>query len=110
MSGKETLITFSEGKLELPKEVQEEEHLIDGMRLRLVSATPSELRLESAGEPPQAGARWLGNRWWIPNEASRSLEGLLSGHPEHDTTRVRAEERAWELEHDERKLGAVSKP
>jgi hypothetical protein len=34
---------------------------------------------------------------------------MLSDHPEHDTSKARAEERAWELEHDERKFGPFSK-
>ena len=46
---------------------------------------------------------------WVPNDDWRSLQGILSGHPDHDTTKARAEERAWELEHDERKFGPFPK-
>ncbi len=49
--------------------------------------------------------RELPERTWPPNEEWRSLRGILSGHPEHDTTKARAAERAWELEQDERKFG-----
>jgi hypothetical protein len=46
---------------------------------------------------------------WEPNEDWRSARGMLSDHPEHDTSKARAEERAWELEHDERKFGPFRK-
>ena len=80
------LITFSDGKLELPKEVQEELHLTDGAQLRLTLLSSTGMRLEK--EEPEAK--------WVPNETWRSLRGILSGHPDHDTSKVRAEERAWE--------------
>jgi hypothetical protein len=38
------------------------------------------------------------------------MQGMLSDHPEHDTTKMKAAERAWELEHDARKFGSTRKP
>jgi len=43
---------------------------------------------------------------WEPNDRWRKLRGILSGHPEHDTTAARNADREWELEHDRRKFGA----
>ena len=109
---RDAVLTFSDGKLEVPKEVQEEMHLMEGTRLRLVSASDREMHVVREDKPETVDGRepfWLGNRWYVPNDDWRSLEGILSGHPEHDTTKARAAERAWELEHDERKFGPFPK-
>ena len=108
----ETVLTFSGGKLALPEEVQRQMHLVEGARLRLVSASPGELRVEPDEKPPSVDGKepiWLGNRWWIPNDTWRTMQGMLSGHPDHDTSKVRHEERLWEAEHDERKFGPFPK-
>ena len=105
-------ITFSDGKLTLPREVQREMHLVEGARLRVVSASPGKLRVEPADKPEPVNGEepiWLGNRWWIPNDDWRAMQGMLSGHPDHDTSKARHEEREWELEHDERKFGPFPK-
>ncbi len=44
---------------------------------------------------------------WTPNDEWQKLRGILSDHPEHDTTKMKADERAWEQEHDERKFGPL---
>jgi len=41
---------------------------------------------------------------WVPNDEWRKLEGILSDHPEHDTTEMKRREREFELEHDARKF------
>jgi hypothetical protein len=102
----ETLVIFSDGKLELPKIVQQEMQLTEGARLRLVSASPRELHLEPLTESQVKGSIWLGNRWWIDNDDWRSLRGILSDGP--DLNHARAEDRARELEHDERKFSPLS--
>jgi bifunctional DNA-binding transcriptional regulator/antitoxin component of YhaV-PrlF toxin-antitoxin module len=89
----EAIVTFSNGKLEVPVEVQEAMHLTEGTKLRLVRTATNRLILEPAPLPSVG-----------PSEGWRSLRGVLSDHPEHDTSKARAEERAWELEHDERKF------
>ncbi len=45
---------------------------------------------------------------WVPNQDWRKLEGILSDHPEHDTSEMKAAERAFEEEHDARKFGRPS--
>ena len=63
---------------------------------------------EPAEKPEgQPNAMWLGNRWWIPNEEWRTLEGVLADS-KLDTSEEKAKERAWELEHDARKFGHIS--
>jgi bifunctional DNA-binding transcriptional regulator/antitoxin component of YhaV-PrlF toxin-antitoxin module len=89
----QVILTFSDGKLEIPVEVQEQMQLKDGAKLRLILTGKDRIVLE----PAEASADPMGD--W------RSLRGILSDHPEHDTGKARAEERAWELEHDERKFG-----
>jgi hypothetical protein len=65
----------------------------------------------------QAVRKWLGrgNRPrelpplnWVPNEEWRKGRGILSDHPEHDTTEMKARNRAEEEEHDARKFGSPS--
>lgn len=105
----QTMLTFSDGKLEIPVEVQEQMQLKEGARLRLVSASPSTLLLEVRAQVAEGDPESWTNRTWVPNDDWRSLQGILSDHPEHDTSKARAEERAWELEHDERKFGPFPK-
>jgi bifunctional DNA-binding transcriptional regulator/antitoxin component of YhaV-PrlF toxin-antitoxin module len=96
-------LTFSEGKLEIPAEVQEAMQLKEGAKLRLILASTDRLVL-SAAEPRELP------EWKLePNDDWRSLRGILSDHPEHDTSKARADERASELEHDERKFGPFPK-
>jgi hypothetical protein len=45
---------------------------------------------------------------WVPNDRYLRLRGILSGHPEHDTSAMKARERAWEEEHDRQKFGDAS--
>ncbi len=82
--------------------------------LGFTSCSVEELGSEPIGEkPPSVNGRepfWLGNRWYVPNDDWRKMRGMLSGHPDHDTSKVRHEERVWEAEHDERKFGPFSKP
>jgi hypothetical protein len=42
---------------------------------------------------------------WVPNDEWKRGRGLLSDHPEHDTSEMKARERAFEEEHDARKFG-----
>lgn len=108
----DAVLTFTDGKLEVPKEVQEEMHLTEGTRLRLVSATASEMHAVRDERPAAVDGKepiWLGNRWWVPNQGWRSLRGILDGHPDHDTSAQRKAEREWELAHDERKFGPFPK-
>ena len=49
--------------------------------------------------------RELPKRTWVPNDEWRSLRGSLGNASERSTTDLKAEERAWELAHDERKFG-----
>jgi len=100
----QAILTFSDGKLEIPLEVQEKMQLKDGAKLRLILASKDRL-VVSPGEP-----RELPEWKWEPNEQWRAARGMLSDHPEHDTSKARAAERAWELEHDERKFGPFRKP
>ena len=53
--------------------------------------------------------RELPERTWVPNEEWRSLRGTLGSNAERSTTDSKAEERAWELAHDERKFGPFPK-
>lgn len=46
---------------------------------------------------------------WVPNDEWRKARGMLSDHPEHDTTAARKADREWELAHDERKFGPFPK-
>jgi|SRR5271168_664798 len=89
----QVILTFSDGKLTIPPEVQEQMHLTEGAQLRLILTGKDRLVLEPADCASDPKGDW------------RSLRGILSDHPEHDTSKARAEERAWELEHDERKFG-----
>jgi len=66
----------------------------------------------------QAIRKWLGisstprelPSWtWVPNEEWRKGRGMLADHPEHDTTRMKAANRAEEEAHDERKFGPFPK-
>ena len=93
----QVILTFSDGKLTIPPEVQEQMHLAEGSQLRVILTAKDRMVLE-----PAEGA--TGRK-----DAGRSLRGILSDRPEHDTSKVRAEERAWELEHDERKFGPFPK-
>jgi hypothetical protein len=49
--------------------------------------------------------RPLPKRTWVPNDRWQRGRGMLSDHPEHDTSEMKARERAWEEEHDARKFG-----
>ncbi len=42
---------------------------------------------------------------WVTNDEWRKLQGILSDHPEHDTSGMKAADRTWEEEHDARKFG-----
>ena len=42
---------------------------------------------------------------WVLNDNWQKLQGILSDHPEHDTTEMKARNRAEEEEHDARKFG-----
>lgn len=102
----QAILTFSDGKLEIPVEVQKKMGLKEGAKLWLVSASDDRMVFTRA----EVSSRIADDRLstlpgLVPNEDWKSLRGILSDHPEHDTTRARAEERAWELEHDERKFG-----
>jgi hypothetical protein len=46
---------------------------------------------------------------WEPNDEWRKGQGMLEGHPEHNTTAARRADREWELAHDERKFGPYPK-
>jgi hypothetical protein len=91
----QAVLTFSDGKLEVPEEVREELHLSDGMRVAVTLNGIVDTRVQAN--------RVGGKRNW------RSFQGMLKDRPEHDTTKARAAERAWELEHDERKYGQSPK-
>jgi bifunctional DNA-binding transcriptional regulator/antitoxin component of YhaV-PrlF toxin-antitoxin module len=93
----QVILTFSDGKLTIPPEVQEQMHLTEGSQLRVILTAKDRMVLEPADAATE------------PKDAGRSLRGILSDHPEHDTSKARAEERAWELEHDERKFGPFPK-
>lgn len=93
----QVILTFSDGKLEIPVEVQEEMHLTEGTKLRLILTAKDRMVLEPAEVSAEPKGDW------------RSLRGILSDYSEHDTSKARAEERAWELEHDERKFGPFPK-
>jgi len=58
------------------------------------------------GPEPRTPPEWT----WVPNEEWRKGRGLLSDHPEHDTTEMKARNRAEEEEHDARKFGWSPKP
>jgi hypothetical protein len=91
----------------IPPEVQEQMHLTEGTQLRLILTAKDRMVLEpaQASTEPKELPEWK----WEPNDVWRPARGMLSDHPEHDTSKARAEERAWELEHDERKFGPFSK-
>jgi bifunctional DNA-binding transcriptional regulator/antitoxin component of YhaV-PrlF toxin-antitoxin module len=93
----QVILTFSDGKLTIPPEVQEQMHLTEGSQLRVILTAKDRMVLE-----PAEGATER-------KDAGRSLRGILNDLPEHDTSKVRAAERAWELEHDERKFGPFPK-
>jgi antitoxin component of MazEF toxin-antitoxin module len=93
----QVILTFSDGKLAIPPEVQEQMHLTEGAQLRVILTAKDRLVLE----PAEGATEW--------KDTGRSLRGILSDHPEHDTSEARAEERAWELAHDERKFGPFPK-
>jgi bifunctional DNA-binding transcriptional regulator/antitoxin component of YhaV-PrlF toxin-antitoxin module len=103
----QVILTFSDGKLVIPPEVQEQMHLTEGAQLRLILTAEDRMVLEPAGAvvEPKELPDWK----WEPNDQWRSARGMLSDHPEHDTSKARAEERALELEHDERKFGPFPK-
>ncbi len=42
---------------------------------------------------------------WVPNDEWKRGRGLLSDRPDHDTSEMKARERAFEEEHDARKFG-----
>jgi hypothetical protein len=97
----QVILTFSDGKLAIPPEVQEQMHLTEDAQLRVILTAKDRLVLEPAGTA--GDAKELPDWKWEPNDQWRSARGMLSDHSEHDTSKARAEERAWELEHDERK-------
>jgi bifunctional DNA-binding transcriptional regulator/antitoxin component of YhaV-PrlF toxin-antitoxin module len=103
----QVILTFSDGKLAIPPEVQERMHLTEGAKLRLILTAGDQMVLEPAetAVEPKELPDWK----WEPKDQWRSARGMLSDHPEHDTSKARAEERAWELEHDERKFGPFPK-
>jgi hypothetical protein len=47
----DTMVTYADGRIEVPKEVQDEMQLIDGTRLRLVVTSSTGLRVEKDGQP-----------------------------------------------------------
>jgi hypothetical protein len=109
---RDVVVTFSEGKLNLPRAVREEMHLVEGSKLRLISSSKDTWTFARDEKPEAVDGKepiWLGNRWWVPNDDWRKLQGILSDHPEHDTTAARHADRIWELEHDERKFGPFPK-
>ena len=75
-------------------------------------AYAEEMRQEMAEERKRLGLPTIQNEldaWvWKPNDDWRKLEGLLA-HSVVDTSEQAAAERAWELAHDERKFGSVSR-
>ena len=95
------IVIFSDGKIEIPLDLQQECHLSEGMQLRLTRSSGTLL----IAEPLTSDDRSLGDarRDW------RSYKGMLGGLPDHNTSRSRHQERTWELEHDERKLGPFPK-
>ena len=99
----QVILTFSDGKLAIPLEVQEQMHLTEEAQLRLILAGRDRLVLEPAETlaEPKEPSEW---EWH-----GASLRGILDDHPEHDTSKARADERAWELEHDESKFGPFPK-
>ncbi len=81
----------------------------------MTKLTPAEFY---ASAKHQAIRKWLGLSstprelppWtWVPNEEWRKGRGILSDHPEHDTTEMKARNRAEEEEHDARKFGFAPK-
>ena|ERR1700722_5396006 len=103
----QVILTFSDGKLAIPHEVQEQMHLTEGAQLRLILTAEDRIVLEPAGSAVES--KGLPDWKWEPNDQWRAARGMLSDHPEHDTSKARVEERAWELEHDERKFGPFPK-
>jgi hypothetical protein len=45
---------------------------------------------------------------WVPNDEWQSLQGFLSDPADHDTTEMKARDKAFEEEHDARKFGRSS--
>jgi hypothetical protein len=103
----QVILTFSDGKLAIPPEVQEQMHLTEGAQLRVILTGKDRMVLEAAEvSVPKELPEWK----WEPNNDWRSARGMLRDHPEHDTSKMKAAERAWELEHDARKFGWSQKP
>ena len=101
----QAILTFSDGKLAIPPEVQEQMHLTEGTQLRLILTEKDRIVLEPAESAvhPRSCRSGSGSRVTLA-----VCTGMLSDHPEHDTSKARAEERAWELEHDEREVRSLS--
>lgn len=49
--------------------------------------------------------RELPEKTWVPNDEWRSLSDIRRDSSQRSTTELKAEQRAWELAHDERKFG-----
>jgi hypothetical protein len=69
----QVVLTFSDGKLVIPPEVQEQMHPTEGAQLRAI-LTENEVPV------PKELPEWK----WEPNNDWRSARGMLSDHPEHD--------------------------
>ncbi len=121
------VLTFHNGKLDVPQELQRDWKLDEGSELRVVSSSPSLILLEPAEKiPPNvegAITSWRSLGGMLPDlrtpeweveaverkaRATENLERLYKS-PDASTTELRQAEREWELADDELDFGPFPK-
>jgi hypothetical protein len=117
------VLTFHDGKLDVPKKLQQDWKLDEGSELRVVSSSPSLILLEPAEKKSTdangAMAAWRSLRGILPDRRTPEWEAealarkaratenreKLYNSPDASTTELRRAEREWELADDELDFG-----
>jgi len=121
------VLTFHDGKLDVPQELQRDWKLDEGSELRVVSSSPSLILLEPNEKKPVnmegAIASWRSLKGILPDrrtpeweaaaiarkaQASENFKQLYKS-PDTSTTELRRAEREWELADDELDFGPFPK-
>lgn len=118
-----SFLTFHDGKLEVPEELQRNWKLAEGSQLQVIDASPARILLHATTWPPvssnDAIAGWRSLGGILPDlrtpetharavlrkeQATKHLEDVYAS-PLSATTAIRAAEREWELADDELDFG-----
>lgn len=118
------IVTFHDGKLEVPEELQRELKLHEGSQLRVVAVSGESVTLQTEPAPPAASAwdNWTKLRGmlaseWTPEAYAAAVERKRLAQENLDrvyasgtagATEIKAAEREWELADDELDFGPFS--